>query len=206
MKKRPSEEQPVSDPRVLAAMRKVPRHLFVPEAERPRAYDDSALPIPCGQTISQPYMVGRMTELLALSPGSRVLEIGTGSGYQTAVLAELAGEVFTTEILAPLARQAEAALLELGYSNIRFRLGDGALGWPDAAPFDAIIVTCAPERIPPALLEQLRPGGRLCIPLGPVEGDQDLYLVTKLADGSFKTEKILPVRFVPLTGGADHWG
>lgn len=188
----------VRDPRVLAAMRKVPRHLFVDAAQRAQAYDDHPLPIPGNQTISQPYIVALMSELLELQPGERVLEIGTGSGYQSAVLAELAKEVYTIEIVPELARSADARMKELGYRNVTVREGDGYGGWPEHAPFDAIIVTAAPERIPQPLVEQLAPGGIMVIPVGGFF--QELKVFRKSADGRVTEKDILPVRFVPMTG------
>ena len=188
----------VRDPRVLAAMRKVPRHLFVPAAERARAYEDQPVPIGDNQTISQPYIVALMTELLELPPKSRVLEIGTGSGYQSAVLGELASEVYSIEILPELARAAGEKLKELGYSNVVVREGDGYHGWIEHAPFDGIIVTAAPERIPQPLLEQLSPGGRMVIPVGGFF--QELKVFTKDRDGRVTEKDIIPVRFVPMTG------
>ncbi|MFZ0827196.1 MAG: protein-L-isoaspartate(D-aspartate) O-methyltransferase [Verrucomicrobiia bacterium] len=190
----------ITDPRVRAAMGKIPRHLFIPTELRPQAYDNCALPIGHGQTISQPFVVAFMTEQLDLQPTDRVLEIGTGSGYQVAVLAELAGEVYTIEIVATLAQRAGAELKQLGYANVQLRTGDGYLGWPEAAPFDAIIVTCAPEQRPQPLIEQLRDGGRMIIPVGP-DGDQKLVLFHK--QGKHLEERaVLPVRFVPMTGRA----
>jgi len=188
----------VRDPRVLAAMRKVPRHLFVDAAQRTEAYEDHPLPIPGNQTISQPYIVALMTELLELKPTSRVLEIGTGSGYQSAVLAELAKEVYTIEIVPELAALAAQRLKELAYDNVRTREGDGYRGWPEEAPFDAIIVTAAPERIPQPLLDQLAPGGVMVIPVGGFF--QELKVFRKSADGRVTERDILPVRFVPMTG------
>lgn len=188
----------VRDPRVLAAMRKVPRHLFVEPAQRAEAYEDHPLPIPGNQTISQPYIVALMTELLQLKPSSRVLEIGTGSGYQSAVLGELAKEVYTIEIVPELARLAANRLKELGYGNVRAREGDGYRGWPEEAPFDAIIVTAAPERIPQPLVDQLAPGGVMVIPVGGFF--QELKVFRKSADGRVSERDILPVRFVPMTG------
>ena len=188
----------VRNPRVLAAMRKVPRHLFVDPAQRSEAYEDHPLPIPGNQTISQPYMVARMTELLAPRAGDRVLEIGTGSGYQSAVLGELAGEVYTIEIVPELARLAAERLKELGYSNVTVREGDGYRGWPEKAPFDGIIVTAAPERIPEPLLDQLAVGGVIVIPVGGFF--QELKVFRKGPDGKITEKDILPVRFVPMTG------
>jgi protein-L-isoaspartate(D-aspartate) O-methyltransferase len=184
---------------VLAAMRKVPRHLFVPEDQSAHAYEDRPLPIGEGQTISQPFIVAAMTELAALGPEARVLEIGTGSGYQAALLAELAREVYTIEIVEPLAARAAALLQHLGYANVKTRSGDGYRGWPEAAPFDAIVVTAAPPQIPEPLKQQLKPGGRLVVPVG--ERMQKLVVVTRTADG-FSEQTVFPVRFVPMTGEA----
>jgi len=188
----------ITNVRVLAVMGKVPRHEFVPALLRAQAYSDHPLPIGHDQTISQPYIVAYMTEKLEPKPTDKVLEVGTGSGYQAAVLAELVREVYTIEIVEPLARRAEADLKRLGYTNVFVRAGDGYKGWPDAAPFDAVIVTCAPEQVPPPLVKQLKEGGRMIIPVGP-GGDQELYLLHKKGD---KVEKraVLPVRFVPMTG------
>jgi protein-L-isoaspartate(D-aspartate) O-methyltransferase len=188
----------VRDPRVLEAMRKVPRHLFVDPSQRSQAYEDHPLPIPGNQTISQPYIVALMTELLDLKPDSRVLEIGTGSGYQSAVLGELAREVYTIEIVPELARLAAARLKALDYRNVTAREGDGYRGWPERAPFDAIIVTAAPERIPEPLIDQLAPGGVMVIPVGGFF--QELKVFRKSADGNVTEKDILPVRFVPMTG------
>lgn len=190
----------VNDPAVLAALRRVPRHRFVPKRFLAQAYADHPLSIGHGQTISQPSLVGLMTQFLALTPDARVLEVGTGSGYQAAVLAEIVREVYTVEIVAPLAREAAARLAQLGYARVAVRAGDGYAGWPEAAPFDAIIVTCAPERVPPALRDQLKPGGKLCIPVGPAGGEQELRLLEKDADGALRLRAVLPVRFVPMTG------
>jgi protein-L-isoaspartate(D-aspartate) O-methyltransferase len=188
----------VRDPRVLDAMRKVPRHLFVDPSQRGHAYEDHPLPIAASQTISQPYIVALMTELLALQPRSRVLEIGTGSGYQSAVLGELAAEVYSIEIVPDLARAAGEKLRQLGYSNVTVREGDGYRGWPEHAPFDGIIVTAAPERIPQPLIDQLAVGGRMVIPVGGFF--QELKVFTKRADGRVTEKDIIPVRFVPMTG------
>jgi protein-L-isoaspartate(D-aspartate) O-methyltransferase len=192
-------ERGVSDRRVLDAMGEVPRHLFVPENVRPQAYEDFPLPIGSQQTISQPYIVALMTSLLELKGGVRVLEIGTGSGYQAAVLSKVAGEVYTIEILGPLAESARRAIDGLGYGNIHFRVGDGYAGWPEAAPFDGIVVTAAPEKIPQPLLDQLKVGGKLVIPVGSFF--QDLLVLTKTATG-FERKNVAPVRFVPMTGEA----
>lgn len=186
------------DPRVMAAMRRVPRELFVPEPEVPHASVNTPLPIGHGQTISQPYIVALMTCLLDVGPEHRVLEVGTGSGYQAAVLAGLAREVYTVEIFADLARQASERLAHLGCSNVEVRAGNGTHGWPEHSPFDRIIVTAAAPRIPPALLEQLARPGRLVLPLGGNFATQELMLVTADADGRIRREKNLPVVFVPL--------
>ncbi len=192
--------EPVRSARVLEALRRVPRHRLVPPAQRPHAYEDRPLPIGYGQTISQPYVVARMTELLDPRPTDRVLEVGTGSGYQAAVLAELVAEVFTIEIVEPLGRQAEQRLRELGYANIHVRIGDGYLGWPEQAPFDAVIVTAAPDHIPEPLLEQLKPGGRMVIPVGARYQTQELLLITKGTKGprDIRIQRVMPVIFVPL--------
>lgn len=187
----------VQDERVLEAIRKVPRHLFVPEYLRDQAYSDEPLPIGAGQTISQPYIVAYMTEQVQLQGTERVLEIGTGSGYQAAILAELADSVFTIEIIPELSLQAQQVLKNLGYSNIEFKVGNGYYGWPEKAQFDAIIVTAAPQEIPEPLVEQLKEGGRMIIPVG--DFFQELYLIRK-EKGSIKKMKKLPVRFVPLQG------
>jgi protein-L-isoaspartate(D-aspartate) O-methyltransferase len=191
----------IADPRVLAAMRKVPRHLFVPSHQAPFAYEDRPLPIGHGQTISQPYVVALMTEYLSPRPTDRVLEIGTGSGYQAAVLAELVAEVYSIEIVEPLATRARQTLLGLSYTNIHVRAGDGYLGWPEAAPFDAVIVTCAPDHVPRPLTDQLKDGGRMIIPVGQ-PGDQELILLEK-RQGKIERRGVLPVRFVPMTGKAE---
>jgi len=185
----------VKDPRVLAAMRKVPRHDFVPADARSRAYDDGPVPIGHGQTASQPYVVAVMTELAELGPRSRVLEIGTGSGYQAAVLAEVAGEVYSIELLEPLAASARRTLERLGYGRIHLRRGDGYRGWPEAAPFDAIVVTAAPPEVPKALLDQLAIGGRLVVPVGTTE--QELEVHQRTAEG-VRVKKVFPVTFVPM--------
>ncbi len=189
----------VKDPRVLAAMLRVPRHLFVPGSLIGSAYDDTALPLALGQTISQPYIVGYMTQALQLQGPEHVLEVGTGSGYQAAVLAELVSEVYTIEIVPQLAENARTLLSSLGYKNIHIRTGDGYLGWPEAAPFDAIIVTAAPDHVPQPLIDQLKPGGRMIIPVGRLE--QDLILIEKGKSGITRRSTI-PVRFVPMTGKA----
>ena len=188
----------VRDPRVLAAMRKVPRHRFVETAARGDAYGDHPVPIGNNQTISQPYIVALMTELLELPPHARVLEIGTGSGYQSAVLGEIAAEVYSIEILPDLARAAADKLKELGYANVEVRTGDGYRGWPEHAPFDGIVVTAAPERIPQPLIDQLAVGGRMVIPVGGFF--QELKVFTKEKDGRITEKDVIPVRFVPMTG------
>lgn len=193
----------VRDARVLAAMRKVPRHLFVPAEMVPSAYADQPLPIGHGQTISQPYIVAFMTEALEIRPRDRVLEIGTGSGYQAAVLAELAAEVYSMEIVEPLGKEVALRLRELGYSRIKLRIGDGYRGWPEAAPFDAIMVTAAPDHVPPALVDQLAPGGRLVLPVG--RFFQQLIRIRRTPLG-IKQEELLPVRFVPMVGEAEKRG
>jgi len=186
------------DTAVLDAMRRVPRHAFVPAAQRNLAYANRPLPIGYGQTISQPYIVALMTDLLRLGPRARTLEIGTGSGYQAAVLAELGHQVYTIEIVSGLAEQAAIRLSALGYDAVHVRQGDGYYGWPEAAPFDGIVVTAAAPQIPPPLLEQMKPGGRMVIPVGATFLVQQLMLIEKLADGSIHTEALLPVAFVPL--------
>jgi protein-L-isoaspartate(D-aspartate) O-methyltransferase len=188
---------------VMTAMGKVPRHQFVPILQEAFAYDNRALPIGEGQTISQPFLVALMTDLLDPKPGDRVLEVGTGSGYQAAILAELVAKVYTIEIIEPLGRRARERLEQLGYRNIEVRIGDGYNGWPEAAPFDSIVVTAAPAEVPKPLIDQLKPGGRMVIPAGSYEG-QHLLVVEKRPDGTSTTKRTLPVRFVPLTrdGGA----
>ena len=190
----------ISDARVLDAMGKVPRHEFLPPGLRGAAYRDCPLPIGHGQTISQPYIVALMTELLGLRPESRVLEIGTGSGYQAAVLSLLAGAVYTIEIVPELAQEASETLARLGYTNIHGKFGDGYLGWPDEAPFDAIIVTCAPDNVPPILIGQLREGGRLVIPVGAHGHPQQLYLLEKI-NGKVQQRSVTSVIFVPMVHG-----
>lgn len=182
----------------LAALRAVPRHRFVPADQQAEAYEDHPLPIGHGQTISQPYIVAFMTAAVAVKPGDKVLEIGTGSGYQAAILAAMGAKVFTIEIIPALAERAAATLRELGYDQVNVRTGDGYRGWPEAAPFDAIVVTAAPDTIPPALLAQLAEGGRLVIPVGPRLGGQELTLVTK-TQGTLHYRSLLSVRFVPFT-------
>jgi len=185
--------------RVVKAMQAVPRHLFVPEKMKPLAYRNHPLPIGHEQTISQPFIVAYMTELLELEPGMKVLEIGTGSGYQAAVLAELEVEVYSIEIVDALAQAAKKKLHDMNYKNIHVRSGDGYVGWPKAAPFDGIIVTCAPDHIPKPLVEQLKIGGRMVIPVG--QPAQELVLVQKTKQG-IKIDERMPVRFVPMTGEA----
>ncbi len=189
------------DRRVLAVMAEVPRHLFVPKQQQGEAYDNRPLPIGHGQTISQPYIVALMTDLLRVEPGHRVFELGTGSGYQAAILARLAREVYSVEIVPPLGRQAAEVLAQHGYGNVEVKVADGYYGWPEHAPFDAIIVTAAASHVPPPLVRQLRVGGRMVIPVGTSFLTQHLMLVEKEKDGSVTTRQILPVRFVPLTGG-----
>ncbi len=189
------------DPRVLAAMDRVPRHEFVPQTGVSQAYDDHPLPIGHGQTISQPFMVALMTDLLMVEPGQKVLEVGTGSGYQAAILAELGARVFTVEIVPALAASARARLERLGHASVAVREGDGFHGWPEEAPFDAIILTAAAGSIPPPLIEQLGPAGRMVIPVGQPFMTQALTMVEKDAAGRVSTRRILPVVFVPLTGG-----
>ena len=184
---------------VMAAMAKVERHRFVPQVQASAAYANRPLPIGEGQTISQPYIVALMTELLDPKPGHTVLEVGTGSGYQAAVLAELVAKVYTIEIVEPLGRQAAQTLQQLGYRNIQTRVGDGYNGWPEAAPFDSIIVTAAAPQVPKPLIDQLKPGGRLVIPVGGTFEVQQLIVIDKQADGTTISRRTLPVRFVPLT-------
>jgi protein-L-isoaspartate(D-aspartate) O-methyltransferase len=188
-------------PDVIAAMEKVERHRFVQADLAALAYLNRPLPIGYGQTISQPFIVALMTELMKVKAGDKVLEIGTGSGYQAAVLAEIAGRVYSIEIIEPLGQEAGERLKSLGYRNARTRVGDGYYGWPEAAPFDAIMVTAAASHVPPPLIKQLKPGGRMVIPLGTQFMTQLLMLVEKQQDGSVTSRQILPVRFVPLTGG-----
>jgi len=192
----------LTNARVLEVMASLPRHEFVPEAQRTLAFDDRALPIGYGQTISQPYIVGLMTEQLDPRPSDRVLEIGTGSGYQAAVLSRLVREVYTIEIIAPLAQRAETDLRRLSCTNVFTRTGDGYQGWPEAAPFDSIIVTCAPDNVPQPLIHQLREGGRMIIPVGQVN-EQQLVLLHKRGDKLEQTS-VLAVRFVPMTGQAQQ--
>lgn len=187
------------DPEVKAALKQVPRHEFVPDSMRDDAYLNRPLPIGYSQTISQPYIVALMTDLADVNGESVVLEVGTGSGYQAAVLAEIVRHVYTIEIVPELGQEAAATLQRLGYDNVTTRIGDGYNGWPEQAPFDAIVVTAAPEQVPPPLLEQLKTGGRLVIPVGPYARVQSLRVMTKRADGEFDTRDVLPVGFVPLT-------
>jgi protein-L-isoaspartate(D-aspartate) O-methyltransferase len=191
------QRRDITDDEVLKAMRKVPRHLFVPVEFRDEAYRDGPLPIAHDQTISQPYIVALMTELLEIDSASKVLEIGTGSGYQAAVLAEISDSVYSIEIIPELAFRADTLLDSLGYTSVHVRAGDGYLGWPDAEPFDAIIVTAAAPKIPQPLIDQLKLGGRMVIPVG--DYSQELLLITKKQDGVLK-KSIIPVRFVPMTG------
>ena len=186
---------------VLAALGRVPRHRFVPQYLRLHAYDNRPLPIGHDQTISQPYIVGLMTELLALQPGARVLEVGTGSGYQAAVLAEMGAAVWSVEIVDALAKQAAETLAAEGYDKVQVRAGDGYAGWPEQAPFDGIIVTAGAAHVPPPLLDQLKPGGRLVIPVGEPYQVQQLWLIEKSGDGRSHRQRVTDVRFVPLTGG-----
>jgi protein-L-isoaspartate(D-aspartate) O-methyltransferase len=195
--------EPVWNPEVLQAFRQVPRHRFVPAELAPYAYGDHPLPIGYGQTISQPYLVAKMTELVQPQKRHRVLEIGTGSGYQAAILAQLVAEVFTIEIVEPLALAARSRLAELGYKNVSVRVGDGYLGWPEHAPFDSIVVTAGAKQIPPALVQQLKPGGHMVIPVGNSSEIQKLLLVTKGSSGrhDVRVEEMMDVRFVPLVSG-----
>lgn len=187
----------IRDERVLAAMGEVPRHLFVPAENQAAAYADTPLPIGHGQTISQPYIVGFMSEALQIEASHKVLEIGAGSGYQAAILGRLAGQVYTIELVPELAERARAALAAQGFDNVHVRAGDGYQGWPEHAPFDRIMVTAAPEEVPQALVDQLAPGGRMVVPVGPQFGDQELRILTKTETGVM-TERSLPVRFVPM--------
>ena len=193
------EGRDVSSRAVLDAMRAVPRHDFVPRELQSRAYDDCPLPIGHGQTISQPYIVAYMTQALGLKAGDRVLEIGTGSGYQAAVLAEFTPHVYTIEIVKALGDEAKARLAKLGYKTVECKVADGYFGWAEKGPFDAIIVTCAAGSVPPPLLKQLKPGGRMCIPVGPPGLGQDLVLITKDSEGRVRSRSLMGVAFVPLT-------
>ncbi|MGI8738403.1 MAG: protein-L-isoaspartate(D-aspartate) O-methyltransferase [Gammaproteobacteria bacterium] len=188
------------DPAVLVAMNRVPRHEFVPAYLRGGAYENHPLPIGHGQTISQPYIVALMTDLLDVQPDDSVLEVGTGSGYQAAVLAELAGQVYTIEIIEPLAERAAERFAQLGYDNLTTRIDDGYYGWPQQAPFDAIMVTAGADRIPPPLVRQLKPGGTMIIPVNTSAFSQHLMRVQKTPEGDVETRQLLPVLFVPLTG------
>jgi protein-L-isoaspartate(D-aspartate) O-methyltransferase len=189
------------DARVMEAMGRVPRHLFVPPVLRKYAYENRPLPIGAGQTISQPFIVALMTDLARVRPDSKVLEVGTGSGYQAAVLAELCKSVYTIEIIASLGNEAAARLRSLGYRNVEVRIGDGYAGWPERAPFDAIVVTAGADHIPAPLVAQLAPRGRMVIPVGPSSVDSELMVVEKQVDGSVRTHPVLPVSFVPLMRG-----
>ena len=200
MVERQLKARDIKDERVLGTMAKVPREEFVPADERGEAYEDGPLPIGHGQTISQPYIVAFMTERLRPKPSDRVLEIGTGSGYQAAILAGLVAEIYTIEIIEPLAKNADATLQRLGYQNVHVKVGDGYRGWPEQAPFDAITVTCAPDHVPQPLIEQLKEGGRMIIPVGGF-GNQELYLLEK-KNGQLQRRAVLPVRFVPMAGEA----
>lgn len=193
----------IDDSLVLNAMRRVPRHEFIPDDYKAYAYHDRALPIGEGQTISQPYIVAYMTQILGVQPEEKILEIGTGSGYQAAVLSELGKKVFTIEIVEPLGRAAQERLSRLGYENVAVRIGDGYNGWPEAAPFDAIMVTAGAEELPEPLMEQLADGGRMVIPIGPHGGVRQLTLITR-EKGSFRSEKLMPVRFVPFIRSGDE--
>jgi protein-L-isoaspartate(D-aspartate) O-methyltransferase len=192
------------EPRILEALAKVPRHEFVSANLRNLAYDDSPLPIGFGQTVSQPYIVALMTHLIHSQPDYRVLEVGTGSGYQAAVLSRLVEHVFSIEVVPELAKQAEQRLRRLGYHNVSTRLGDGWNGWPEEAPFDAILVTAAPERLPPPLLEQIKLGGRMVAPVGNRWEGQDLQVVERRPDGETSTQLVIPVVFVPLVRCAEE--
>lgn len=191
----------ITDLRVLQVMEKVPRHRFIPRAGWGEAYEDHPVRIGYGQTISQPYIVASMTQAVEPDPADRVLEIGTGSGYQAAVLAELGAQVWTIEIVEPLGLRAAKTLGELGYDSVHVRIGDGWAGWPEAAPFDRVLVTAAPDQVPRALVEQLAPGGRLVIPVGPQDRGQELLVVSLGEAGEQRVERVVPVRFVPMTGG-----
>ncbi|NUQ64813.1 MAG: protein-L-isoaspartate(D-aspartate) O-methyltransferase [Pirellulales bacterium] len=190
----------ITDAKVLEVMGRVPRHRFVAESQQDSAYEDYPLPIGHGQTISQPYIVALMTQLAVPKPESRALDIGTGSGYQAAVLAELCKEVYSIEIVEPLAVEARGRLERLGYKNVTVRTGDGYRGWPEKAPFDVVLVAAAPEQVPEPLIEQLAPGGRLVIPVGGFF--QELLVIEKKEDGSIERKSVAPVRFVPMTGEA----
>lgn len=195
---------PVTGPEVLEAVREVPRHEFIPERLHPMAYEDRPLPIGHDQTISQPYIVAIMTQHLNVDEDDTVLEVGTGSGYQAAILAEIVDEVYTIEIVEELGRKARRDLERLGYDNVHVRIGDGYKGWPEHAPFDGIIVTAAPDHVPQPLIDQLKPGGRLVIPVGPVHAVQELRVIEKQPDGRLKERTVERVRFVPMTGEAEE--
>jgi len=195
------QERGISHPDVLRVMRQTPRHLFIPERWRAQAYEDHPVPIGYGQTISQPYIVALMTELLEPHNEAKVLEIGTGSGYQAAVLAPLVRHVYTIEIVRELAESAAALLKKLGYDNVTVRWGDGYQGWPEQAPFDRIIVTAAPPEVPQALLDQLKPGGKLVAPVGSSVFGQDLIVIEKTREGKIRRRSIIPVMFVPMVKG-----
>jgi len=194
----------VTNPKVIEAMLRVPRHLFIPAYHQNQAYHDTPLSIGFGQTISQPYIVALMTQLADIQPGMKVLEIGTGSGYQAAILQEITDQVYTMEIISPLAKKTGLLFQHLGLTQIQAKHGDGYFGWPDKIQFDRILVTAAAAHIPPPLLKQLKPGGRMVIPVGPTWGNQELLLITKDKQGRSKTRSLLPVRFVPLTGGTNY--
>jgi protein-L-isoaspartate(D-aspartate) O-methyltransferase len=194
----------IDDPNVLTAMRTVPRHAFVRPSDLRRAYYDHPLPIGLGQTISQPYIVAYMTEALKLDPNDKVLEVGSGSGYQAAVCGEIAQEVSTIEILPELAKSAKQRLKELGYANVSVKAADGYFGWKEKAPFDAIIVTCAAGMVPPPLIMQLKPDGKMILPLGSPFGFQTLVLITKNDQGKVRSRRLLPVRFVPMLGAVQE--
>ncbi len=196
--------QGIQDQDVIDAIRNVPRHLFVDESQRRNAYQNTPLPIGHGQTISQPYIVAFMSEMLDVQPGDKVLEIGTGSGYHAAVLSELTPHVYSIEIVEPLGELSKERYNELGYHTIETKVGDGYYGWEEHAPFDKIIVTAAPGHIPPPLVEQLKPGGVMAIPIGSAYQTQNLMKVMKTEDGEMRTERMLPVRFVPMTGEAQN--
>ncbi|MFW5994483.1 MAG: protein-L-isoaspartate(D-aspartate) O-methyltransferase [Spirochaetia bacterium] len=202
MVERRLRDRNISDTSVLEAMETVPRHMLVPENRREQAYSDRALPIGHGQTISQPHVVAMMTELLELEGDERVLEIGTGSGYQAAVIAEITSEVYSIEIVDELGRRAARDLDALGYDEIELKIADGYFGWEEHAPFDRVIVTAAAGHVPQPLVDQLRPGGRIVIPVGNPTGVQQLTVIDKAEDGSLRTEQVAPVRFVPMTGEA----
>jgi protein-L-isoaspartate(D-aspartate) O-methyltransferase len=201
MVKQQIEQRDVRNPDVLRVMRAVPRHLFIPESQRAWAYEDHPVPIGQGQTISQPYIVALMTELLEPAKDHKVLEIGTGSGYQAAVLSGLVKQIFSIEIVPELARSASALLAKQGYSNVKVRLGDGYRGWPEEAPFDRIIITAAPPEIPQTLIDQLAPGGKLVAPVGSTVWGQDLVVVDKRPDGKTRRRSVIPVMFVPMVKG-----